>query len=122
MMGAQMLLDFDGDYTSVSGGNIDGYYGPHTLSAIKHYQGKHSLTQDGCIGPKTWAAFWSQMFFEGPQYEGSVLLGYLYIYGGSYSSFDALWHGTIWQFIGSLPDNQNICIWPADPGGAECST
>lgn len=34
----------------------DGDFGQATLSAVKAYQKKHSLTQDGVVGGQTWAA------------------------------------------------------------------
>ena len=37
-------------------GNIDGIYGNQTLQAVKYFQRKNGLTQDGIAGPKTLAA------------------------------------------------------------------
>lgn len=34
----------------------DGYYGPVTTSAVKHFQQANNLTVDGVVGPKTWQA------------------------------------------------------------------
>jgi hypothetical protein len=36
--------------------SIDGKFGPKTDEAVKRFQGKHSLTQDGIVGRNTWAA------------------------------------------------------------------
>lgn len=35
---------------------VDGKFGPKTEAAVKSFQGKHSLTQDGIVGRNTWAA------------------------------------------------------------------
>lgn len=37
-------------------GNIDGIYGTQTLNAVKYFQRKNGLTQDGIAGPKTLSA------------------------------------------------------------------
>ena len=37
-------------------GNIDGIYGSQTLAAVKYFQRKNGLTEDGIAGPKTLAA------------------------------------------------------------------
>ena len=37
-------------------GSIDGIYGSQTLAAVKYFQRKNGLTQDGIAGPKTLAA------------------------------------------------------------------
>lgn len=37
-------------------GSIDGIYGTKTLNAVKYFQRKNGLTQDGIVGPKTLAA------------------------------------------------------------------
>lgn len=37
-------------------GSIDGIYGTQTLNAVKYFQRKNGLTQDGIAGPKTLAA------------------------------------------------------------------
>ena len=36
-------------------GNIDGIYGSQTLAAVKYFQRKNGLTEDGIAGPKTLA-------------------------------------------------------------------
>jgi len=48
---AQNLLNNAG----YSPGNIDGWYGPQTQSAVMSYQTDNSLSVDGQIGPLTWA-------------------------------------------------------------------
>ena len=37
-------------------GSIDGIYGTQTLNAVKYFQRKNGLTQDGIAGPQTLAA------------------------------------------------------------------
>lgn len=34
---------------------VDGYYGPKTVEAVKAFQRKHGLVVDGIVGEKTWA-------------------------------------------------------------------
>ena len=38
----------------INPGPIDGAFGPKTLAAVKAYQAKYRLAQDGIVGPKTW--------------------------------------------------------------------
>lgn len=40
----------------VYSGKVDGAFGPKTAAAVLHVQHNHGLTQDGIVGPKTWAA------------------------------------------------------------------
>ena len=35
---------------------VDGIFGGKTEEAVLHFQGLHDLTEDGIVGPKTWAA------------------------------------------------------------------
>ena len=37
-------------------GSVDGIYGPKTVAAVKYFQRKNGLTQDGIVGAKTAAA------------------------------------------------------------------
>ena len=39
----------------INAGGIDGYFGKQTTDATKQLQGWNGLTQDGIIGPQTWA-------------------------------------------------------------------
>lgn len=55
-------------------GSVDGVYGPKTVAAVKYFQRKNGLTQDGVVGAKTAAAM-------GVSLTSSA--------GGSYSSGDA---------------------------------
>ena len=36
--------------------DVDGSFGPLTLTAVKDFQKKNGIGQDGIVGPKTWAA------------------------------------------------------------------
>ncbi|HZV03397.1 MAG TPA: peptidoglycan-binding protein [Planctomycetota bacterium] len=48
----QQLLTAQG----FSPGGIDGDFGPHTLAAVRAFQGANGLAVDGVVGPRTWAA------------------------------------------------------------------
>jgi peptidoglycan hydrolase-like protein with peptidoglycan-binding domain len=38
----------------------DGLFGSKTTTGVKVFQAKHSLVQDGVVGPKTWNAFFGE--------------------------------------------------------------
>ena len=38
--------------------SVDGNFGPGTGTAVKACQGKNGLSDDGVVGPDTWAAIW----------------------------------------------------------------
>jgi peptidoglycan hydrolase-like protein with peptidoglycan-binding domain len=44
-------------YTEV--GKIDGYFGPNTEAAVKHFQLVNELDVDGVVGPVTWQRLFS---------------------------------------------------------------
>jgi len=48
------LLKFGGAGSSTDPGAADGNFGPRTEAAVKDYQTKHSLTNDGVVGSRTW--------------------------------------------------------------------
>ena len=50
------LRKFGGAGSSTDPGAADGNFGPRTEAAVKDYQTKHSLTNDGVVGPRTWWA------------------------------------------------------------------
>ena len=60
-------------------GTVDGVYGPKTVAAVKYFQKKNGLTQDGIVGTKTAAAM-GVTLTASPSSESS---------GGSYSSGDS---------------------------------
>ena len=60
-------------------GTVDGVYGPKTVAAVKYFQKKNGLTQDGIVGAKTAAAMGVTLTASSSS-ESS---------GGSYSSGDS---------------------------------
>ncbi len=48
-------------YLSYSPGSWDGLWGANTEGAVEDFQGDHSLTVDGVVGPNTWFAFADHM-------------------------------------------------------------
>jgi peptidoglycan hydrolase-like protein with peptidoglycan-binding domain len=42
--------------SNISSGWVDGKYGSHTMDAVKVFQRRHNLEDDGLVGPRTWAA------------------------------------------------------------------
>jgi len=38
---------------------VDGNFGPGTQGAVADFQGKKGLSNDGVVGPQTWAALWA---------------------------------------------------------------
>ena len=61
-------------------GSVDGIYGPKTVSAVKYFQRKNGLTQDGVMGAKTAAAMGITLSSSSTSTSSA---------GGSYSSSDS---------------------------------
>ena len=61
-------------------GSVDGIYGPKTVSAVKYFQRKNGLTQDGVVGAKTAAAMGITLSSSSTSTSSA---------GGSYSSSDS---------------------------------
>lgn len=49
----------------ISPGPIDGHFGPRTLAAVKAYQRRFGLAQDGIVGPRTWGKLQTDGFQPG---------------------------------------------------------
>ena len=62
-------------------GSVDGIYGPKTVSAVKYFQRKNGLTQDGIVGAKTAAAMGITLSSASSSSTSSA--------GGTYSSSDS---------------------------------
>ena len=60
-------------------GSVDGVYGPKTVAAVKYFQRKNGLTQDGIVGAKTAAAMGVTLTASSSETSS----------GGSYSSGDS---------------------------------
>ena len=63
-------------------GTVDGIYGPKTVAAVKYFQRKNGLTQDGIVGTKTAAAMGVTLSSSSTSSTTSGA-------GGSYSSADS---------------------------------
>jgi len=48
------LLKFGGAGSAMDPGPADGNFGPRTEAAMKAYQQRHALQNDGVVGPRTW--------------------------------------------------------------------
>lgn len=55
-------------------GDVDGFWGPNSRTALKAYQSQHSLSADGCAGYFTWDVFGKSYHMS---YIGTVYGGWL---------------------------------------------
>lgn len=77
VVGAQLYLWVEGNYEQpnsgpvpdypVNGPYVDGTAGAITKGAIRWFQKRHGLTQDGCLGPKGWSKMRSKLYRDGSQ-------------------------------------------------------
>ncbi|MFL6804686.1 MAG: TIGR02594 family protein [Xanthobacteraceae bacterium] len=47
--------------------SVDGDFGQRTEEAVKRFQGQHSLTPDGVVGPQTWTALGQKLATANPK-------------------------------------------------------
>jgi peptidoglycan hydrolase-like protein with peptidoglycan-binding domain len=48
------LRKYNGSGSPTDPGPIDGIFGSHTESAVRHYQSEHGVAVDGIVGDRTW--------------------------------------------------------------------
>ena len=51
--------------------DVDGYFGPATLAAVRDFQGRSGVEVDGLVGPATWTALYDPAYLPGSDNDGN---------------------------------------------------